>query len=45
MSGSIRSKKRHYNRKHRMEEMGLRIRRWADSRGSFREIRLIINKK
>ena len=43
MSGSIRSKKRHYNRKHKMEKAGLRIRQWKDSGG--KEVRLIREKK
>ena len=45
MSGSIKSKEKYYRRKHKMEQAGLRIRRWADSRGGFREIRLIKERK
>lgn len=44
MSGSIRGKERHYRRKHKLEEAGLRIRRWADSVGK-REVRLLVKKK
>ena len=45
MSGSIEGKKKYYRRKHKMEQAGLRIRRWADSKGAYREIRLILKKK
>lgn len=31
MSGSIRGKKAYYNRKHKMEQAGLRIRQFKDS--------------
>ena len=41
MSGNIEAKRKYYRRKHKMEQAGRRIRRWADSRGGFREIRLI----
>ena len=44
MSGSIKSKKRHYNRKHKLEQEGLRVRHWADSTGK-REVRLLIKRK
>ena len=32
MSGNVNSKKRYYKRKHRLEKLGLRVRRWKNTR-------------